>query len=888
MLIVALAIVAAFSSEAVLLEAESFDVVSGWTVGTTRGESAPGGLSGGGALNSNRRDALACKTVTLPKGDWHAWVRVFDWGGAPGHYDLGVTINGALKTVGITEPTFGSFVWERWGRIHGGETIVELSRADAFNSVVDCVLFTRDESFEPALGPGIEFIEAKAQGKFAEEPLLLEVALKPLADLDVHELDAALVRGSGAGPSVWRRNFPLDGEKAHWQSGMLVENIEIPLPAFKYLRPGAYELHLAVPHTAWATGHPVARFTKEPTEMPKPCKAEIRPFRGAPAVWIDDEPRFALAYLIHTGDKDRHYRQMADIGVRFFTMGAGIGTTPEACDPPFLQILENQPHALMFPRIGITASTEWLEEHPEERVVFDDGSTGPQSMFSEAWLEDSCRKIEDYCRFIRSSPYADHVIGVHICSGVSAEWQSWGLWSDKRGDFSAPAKRAWRKYLTKKYETDAALAEAWDREVTVAAAEIPTRSRRETKSGLLRLAPEFQDVFDFYDYYWRGTANAIEKLAAAAKRGGGRDFLVGFFYGYAIQYGGKMQESQHLGMAQVMDCPDIDFFCSPAMYSLRQPGGTSTFMSFTESIKMRGKLWWDEADNRTHLARQAKVAPAADMFETLNVLEREFAHALTSGAAIWWFDMQGGWYDAPEILELFRWMREFGEHNEAVWAPLREVAVLVDDKSSCRFAPESSFLHGITALLAEMPRLGAPYDTYILSDIGRIPEYRLYIFPLATDLRDPERAAIEALKRDGKTLLFIGPGGIGRCADGRVEHNPALSRQLLGIDPEGDDWQRVDHGAWKLAWTPEPHPATEELRQVARDAGVHLYHEEDEAFYAGNGFVALHAQHEGEKTLHFEKEVHLRELFAEKPLEAVTTELTFNLKAKETRCFEVR
>ena len=399
-------------------------------------------------------------------------------------------------------------------------------------------------------------------------------------------------------------------------------------------------------------------------------------------------------------------------------------------------------------------------------------------------------------------------------------------------------------------------------------------------------------MIDFYDFYWRGTAKAIQSLAAAAKRGGGRDWLVGFFYGYAIQYGGKMQESQHLGMREVMDCPDIDFFCSPAMYSQRGPGGTSTFMSFTESIQMRGKLWWDEADNRTHLAKgriHGQVTPAEDLWESLNVLEREYAHTVVRKSPIWWFDMAGGWYDDPGILALMAQMRVFGEQNDSAWEPEVQIAVFIDDKSSCRMAPESPYLHQITQFMAELPRLGAPYHTYLLKDLSKASRYRVYIFPLAFDLTGKERQAIEALQKDENTLLFMGATGVGRHEDGRVEILPKTMFQAVR---QQEGIQVQDHGTWCVAWSATPEVSMPELRQLLLSAPrvgtVHLYCEEDDALYVGNGFVALHAQHEGEKAIHFPERVTVKELFTENPIETTADTLTFYLKAKETRCFAVK
>jgi len=410
---------------------------------------------------------------------------------------------------------------------------------------------------------------------------------------------------------------------------------------------------------------------------------------------------------------------------------------------------------------------------------------------------------------------------------------------------------------------------------------------------LLRDPQAYQDVIDFYDFYWRGTVNAIEKLARAAKRGGGEDWLVGIFYGYQIQYGGLAQESQHLGMKYLMDCPDIDFFCSPAMYSRREPGGTSTFMSFTESIQKRGKLWWDEADNRTHLVTDpmfAPVAPAANLWESLNVLQREFAHNMVRQTALWWFDMSGGWYDDLAILGLFQQMRELGESHVASWRPEVEIAVFLDDKSLYRVPPAHPYLNHIPPFMADMPRLGAPYHTYLLTDLKEAPEYTAYIFINTFDLTDEEHQVIKNLKRDGKTLLFIGPSGSGRWQNGLVEHTPELSQALVEVPQEGEGIKSQVMEGWRAAWVATPEIQMQELRDLFSESlegirPVHMYHQEDDALYIGNGYMALHAQHTGDKTIQFKSPVRLHELFTETPGNMEGETFTISLETKETRSF---
>src|SRR5690349_19447661 len=59
--------------------------------------------------------------------------------------------------------------------------------------------------------------------------------------------------------------------------------------------------------------------------------------------------------------------------------------------------------------------------------------------------------------------------------------------------------------------------------------------------------------------------------------------------------------------------------------------------------------------------------------------------------------------------------------------------------------------------MAELASIGTGFDRYLIEDLvdGEVPDYyRVYIFPDALELDDDERAAVEDLKRDGKTLVW--------------------------------------------------------------------------------------------------------------------------------------
>lgn len=56
---------------------------------------------------------------------------------------------------------------------------------------------------------------------------------------------------------------------------------------------------------------------------------------------------------------------------------------------------------------------------------------------------------------------------------------------------------------------------------------------------------------------------------------------------------------------------------------------------------------------------------------------------------------------------------------------------------------------------------GAGFDTYLLSDLDRMPEYKCYVFLNPLRLTDAHRKTIETkLKKNGKTLVWIHAPGI--------------------------------------------------------------------------------------------------------------------------------
>ena len=203
--------------------------------------------------------------------------------------------------------------------------------------------------------------------------------------------------------------------------------------------------------------------------------------------------------------------------------------------------------------------------------------------------------------------------------------------------------------------------------------------------------------------------------------------------------------------------------------------------------------------------------------------------------------------------------------------------------------------------------MGAPFDTYLLEDLAdqRVRDgYKLYVLLNPFLLSAKERALIDGLKRDGKTILsYYAPGyadrehglsdaNITALTGFRVSHGPAgeimryrltnaahpvtrgltagkeyalaaydydLSRELhppafapvfriegagegaLATYPDGTTALAAkDMGKWKSVYCTVPYMAAEVLRGVCRYAGVHLWCDEDVVLKADNRCLMVH------------------------------------------------
>ena len=721
-------------------------------------------------------------------------------------------------------------------------------------------------------------------------------------------------------------------------------------PTSPYAFPGAFRARagipgLEIPGAGMDAGGAAITLSNPRAGAARTPVATVGRVGGDPALLVDGKPMPPFFALTLDPDRAGRHREFGRAGIHLYSdwfgdssLSGNLGHLPTgayaygAFDAYFADVLAADPKAYFLPHVNITAPQWWQQKHPEEVCTYAGGGTGCQSFASERWRREIAEDLRRLIRHFQSAPYADRILGYIVFTGYSAEWQSWGLWQDRLADYSAPAVAAWRKWLQARYPTDSALRAAWGQpNASLAAAALPSAEQRHHGEwGALRDPAREQQTIDFYQYLSDTTADAICYFSRVAKEACGRKSLVGTYYGYLTQHGARQQDSSHCALARVLRSQDVDFLMSPPLYSDRQVAGTSGFMSATESVRLHGKLWLSEADYRTYLSDPGSDFGRCDTEpESRAVLLREMGNILTRRAAVSWFDMAAGWFGSPSLLADLGRMQEVQRESLSGRKPFHgDVAVFVDEESLSYLTG----LHRITPQLVleqvvKLPRMGAAWDFYLLSDIGSpdVPAHKLYVFLNVVRAGAEMRRTIHArLQREHATSLWVyasglyGDGGSGveqiadltgirvrREAWGKPlwlgEEKEPLAGSAVALDPvfvvddpkaqvqariRGTEWAGLAQSkrqGWTSVFCSVPTLGPDLLRDIARRAGCHIYCATGDALSVDSRYLCLHAAADGKKEVVWPAPADAFDAMTGKPLSRGTARLTLAMKRGETR-----
>jgi hypothetical protein len=290
-------------------------------------------------------------------------------------------------------------------------------------------------------------------------------------------------------------------------------------------------------------------------------------------------------------------------------------------------------------------------------------------------------------------------------------------------------------------------------------------------------------------------ASVLVENAAWVKKLTGRKKIVGSFYGYLWCNFPNLSavHSGQLGLTKVLNCPDVDFICSPYTYDNKGLGGPNNSQTLPEAAALHGKLYFNEVDTETHLKQRQwrwgnSLNNPTNFAETKGLLVRDYAYSLTKGNGLWWTDLMGGDYHSDEIVGLLKKLKEIDEkYLESRPGGNAEIAVILDE-SAFTYTGDGEPLWN--ALLTaqkqwEFGFIGAPWEPQLLSDIGnpKLRDYKFYIFLNTFHVTAAQREAIHAkLKKNHATALWVyAPGYIDgdRCS---IDNMQALTGIKFGED----------------------------------------------------------------------------------------------------------
>lgn len=815
----------------------------------------------------------------------------------------------------------------------------------------------------------VERIDAPT-GLSAGEELRLGLTLSAGEALDDQPLVLSLIR-NGQLARKWRVAFPKPLPQWHPDERIAVP-IE-PLHFPRYAEGGRCELHARV---GWTNLHgtdgtdALARFevtARKPGPFPE---AEVRPHHGVPTLWINGEPDAAMTFMSYDQRQTRWFGDFGKAGVNLATFSATSDFMPYNYAPPtwlapdvfdygrfderIAAILEANPQAWVFPRVYLAAPPWWCEKFPGEVAREADQRSPAEalrrskpfaSIASAKWQQDTAESLRRFIAHVRSAPYANRVIGYHLASLHTEEWFWHDFWENSPGywGYDEPSRQAFRRFLRRRYPDVEALRTAWrDPTIDFESADVPPKELRAGADlGFFRDPVRSQRVADFYRYHNEIVAETIETFARVVKQATGPKQLCGVFYGYLFELAGS-PESGHLALGRLLECPDVDFLCAPSCYEFRPIGsGASAFMSVTESIRLHGKLWFNENDYRTHRAQDAPAyrVPMTNLADTIEIEKRELAHVITQGTGMWWFDMDGGWFDEPAVMQSIARMNAVAQRSIAFdRSSAAEIAVVVDEESMDYRESRGRLAEDLlNAQRLALQRMGAPFDCVLLTDLPRLRPYKLYIFLNTIRITPLQRKMIESvIRRDGRTALWVyGPGFVGQTLSeegisaltgmkiGRSDAPQRLRVRLLpGEDPIVqelpaepvwgglypvqpaffcDDAQalvlgRIEglgkpgltvrrFGQWTSIWSAAPNLPAWLLRSIARSAGVHITSDADDALYLNRSFLALHTNQPGPRRLRFAKPTSLYDVYGQRPVARDVTAVTLDLPGKHTAIY---
>ena len=342
----------------------------------------------------------------------------------------------------------------------------------------------------------------------------------------------------------------------------------------------------------------------------------------------------------------------------------------------------------------ITELHGWLDRNPDELVEYADPSDkygkeiwlyfaqpAAPSFASAAYRQEVCRLVEAFGEYASKQSWGRRVAGLRIGYGPSSDGMPWGC--HRMPDIGKRMTEAFRRFLTAKYGTDAALQAAWeDNSVTLATAKCPDKATRIGTGGWLRDAADARDrrTLDYYAAYHKEFTDFIRTFGRAVHKAlPGR--LAGAYHGYTLLP--YTPEGTTACYEDLLASSDIDFLWStnPDYSLLNNQHYTvhSPYHRFTKLASMEGDI---RTHNNPHAETQWKTKTPD---ETRSSVTKEITTSILNGCGFHFAITSGSnersVFAIPEVMEpLKRGIEIWHDAFRNPPKPTADVAVVVDTR----------------------------------------------------------------------------------------------------------------------------------------------------------------------------------------------------------------
>jgi hypothetical protein len=96
-----------------------------------------------------------------------------------------------------------------------------------------------------------------------------------------------------------------------------------------------------------------------------------------------------------------------------------------------------------------------------------------------------------------------------------------------------------------------------------------------------------------------------------------------------------------------------------------------------------------------------------------------------------------------------------------------------------------------------------------------------------------------------------------------------------------------DFGDWRSVYVSTPFIPEDTVRKIAHHAGVHIYNETNEIFYANRAYAALHVKEGGQRTIRLPRPADVYDRFEKRYIARGVTEFSFAIPDRSTKLFRL-